>query len=301
LRSPYGYYCTPIINTCQEVFLWYSISTMKFLIPVAVVVFGLAQQPMKSPETKRVPEGASPQIGNQSNHTTNNKQTPNNDIQPKSTQAENGAKNAEVADENIQIQGKLVLFTGLLVLVGAITAGVIGWQSFETRRAANAAIRNIDILVDKERAKLTIQINNLVYQLVGAGGFPATFVTGKIWNYGQSKAILLSAEIGAAVDNSPKPNPKLDIAPIARIPDIITLDSRPDWQAAILPKQLTDADFQAVAEGKMFVRFFALIKYRDIFNIERETSFYRVWKPFNGLRDYGLWEKIGPPSANRET
>jgi hypothetical protein len=36
-------------------------------------------------------------------------------------------------------QQTLVLFTGLLVLVGIVTAGFIGWQSWETRKAATAA------------------------------------------------------------------------------------------------------------------------------------------------------------------
>src|ERR1700685_3476713 len=47
----------------------------------------------------------------------------------------------------------------VLVIVGCITFLVIGWQSFETRRAATAtrdaavaASRSVDVLIDSERA-----------------------------------------------------------------------------------------------------------------------------------------------------
>jgi hypothetical protein len=43
---------------------------------------------------------------------------------------------------------------GLLVVVGLITCGAILWQSWETRKAAEAARRNIQAFIDTERAWL---------------------------------------------------------------------------------------------------------------------------------------------------
>src|ERR1700691_1981772 len=115
---------------------------MRYLIVLALIL--LAQQPTKPPELDRATETGSPQMSRQLNSARGNN-TSFVGGTSSANQTENGDKHTPPADEDIKTQRKLVLFTGLLVAVGFVTAGVIFWQSWETRKAAQAATKNIDI------------------------------------------------------------------------------------------------------------------------------------------------------------
>ena len=56
-----------------------------------------------------------------------------------------------------------------LVVVGCITFGVIGWQSWETRKAAEAALISAQTLINAERARLIVVLSN-------PGGFAINLV-----------------------------------------------------------------------------------------------------------------------------
>jgi hypothetical protein len=195
----------------------------------------------------------------------------------------------------------------VLVIVGIVTCFVIGWQSWATSRAAKATEmaakatkESVELIIRKERAKISVQTDVFITQPVVMGGAQETFVTFKIYNFGLTKAIITSVEIGATVESSPEPNSLLDARVPTRLPPTMPPDAAWNCQATILPRQLDASDFQSVAGGGLFVRFFGSIKYRDVFDIERETAFYLRWEPFMTLRDYGSWKKMGPPEANRE-
>ncbi len=55
----------------------------------------------------------------------------------------------------------------VLVIVGSITCGVIGWQSWETRKAAEAAFLQIQMMKDKERARIEVKALGLELTRVG--------------------------------------------------------------------------------------------------------------------------------------
>lgn len=48
-----------------------------------------------------------------------------------------------------------------LVIVGIITAFVIGWQSWETRKSAEAASLNVQALVNAERARIGFEVDEM--------------------------------------------------------------------------------------------------------------------------------------------
>src|SRR5665213_3266841 len=50
---------------------------------------------------------------------------------------------------------------GMLVIVGIITFVIIGWQSWETRRAANSAAESMEAIVQSERAWVFADIGQL--------------------------------------------------------------------------------------------------------------------------------------------
>jgi len=74
----------------------------------------------------------------------------------------------------------------VLVIVGLITCGVIGWQSWETRRAAKAALLNAQALINAERpwivmtAKRTGTENTDEFMIYGEvqGRSPAKIISG---------------------------------------------------------------------------------------------------------------------------
>lgn len=80
----------------------------------------------------------------------------------------------------------------VLVIVGIITAAFIGWQSWETRKAAQATLLNAQALIASERAWL----------LTERIAMPASFETGAVQksasaihnlrNYGRTPAIVLA-------------------------------------------------------------------------------------------------------------
>ena len=72
-----------------------------------------------------------------------------------------------------------------LVIIAAFTGGVICWQSWETRKAAKAALLNAKALVDSERPWLIAEVlknskNPLIYeiQITNFGRTPARFIRG---------------------------------------------------------------------------------------------------------------------------
>jgi hypothetical protein len=67
--------------------------------------------------------------------------------------------------ENIRVQHRVAVLTTWLVAVALVTCLVIGWQSWETRRSANAARDNIAVFKSKERARIGFEI--LPVDLVG--------------------------------------------------------------------------------------------------------------------------------------
>jgi hypothetical protein len=107
---------------------------MRFWILLAAIV---APHPMKPPERGGIPE-TTPTVVRQQPTSPQTNQNDSTDA-TSAAHASDSDQNTQPTDENIQIERKLVLFTGLLVVVGFLTAIVIGWQSWEARRAATAA------------------------------------------------------------------------------------------------------------------------------------------------------------------
>jgi hypothetical protein len=103
---------------------------MKCSVLVAVILF--TQQPTKLSEGNRVPKSASTEVSNKtSTPKQSNEDTDHLVVQAQSPRQDDEAKEAE---ENIRIQGKLVTFTGLLVVVGFLQVGTMIMQWYLMRR-----------------------------------------------------------------------------------------------------------------------------------------------------------------------
>src|SRR5664279_3009884 len=113
---------------------------MKWLL--LAVCISVAQQPTKPPERAGTTEGKRSQIGQQADGAEYNKQNPANTspvpLQIFVYQDHAPSRQADTAptDEDAQTQGRIVIFTGLLVVVGFLQVAVMFLTWLVYRRQA---------------------------------------------------------------------------------------------------------------------------------------------------------------------
>lgn len=252
---------------------------MKYLIVLAVVLF--AQQPTKPPEGKGVPEGTDPEISQQSNSSQKDDNSSKGVAQAQSADRDTDTSSA---DENIQIQRRLVLFTGLLVVAGFITAAVIFWQSWETRKsaeaakiAADAALLNAQAVINSERAWIDGEI--IHREQVGIHCYALN-----ISNHGKTPAKLLSYEVrwGNLSEGVPFSSQSLDKSRIEKLNRLIGSNGPyrvGDWFR--VDKMFEDLPLVAAMDTKVIC---ATIWYEDVIASQgkresHKTSFVYYCRP----------------------
>ncbi len=198
------------------------------------------------------------------------------------------------------------------VIVAAIGIGVIGWQSWETRRAAQASTQNIELYINKERARVRVELKPLILPAKVTAESPYTAVDFRVSIYGPTDAFITDSSCAAYVfpeEIIEQPN-ILDrvMFPVHNLTPVIPANSEPLNCFAFLGFE-NDTDNLLLAEvkaGRMFVGIRGFIKYRDVFDRERETFFRYVWRSphkIPGLDDFDHadWVKSGRPEENRKT
>jgi hypothetical protein len=158
------YYCTPITIACQ-VFVGYTFSDMRWLI-IAIIV--LAQQPVKPPESNRAPKSKTAQNA-QKSHAADQEQNNGTAFPPAPSQiqqifAQNPQGKTLEASDDVKIQGRIVIFTGLLVLVGFLQAGVMFLQWCVYRRQASEMRRQRHVMW-KQWKTMSVQSEHMGAQL----------------------------------------------------------------------------------------------------------------------------------------
>jgi hypothetical protein len=171
---------------------------MKILLLFAVII--LAIQPATTKDAK----GTSPEQTTPSAKRSEGTKNDSSDSRPPSvyltvnnapvspdSQAETGNSYA-----NMRIQRKLVTYTGLLVLVGVVSALVICWQSIETRRAASAAKRaaeaallNAQAVINSERPWVMAQ-----FDVIAGDNAAKSLFKLKAFNYGKTPAHITACD-----------------------------------------------------------------------------------------------------------
>ena len=196
----------------------------------------------------------------------------------------------------------------VLVIVGSITCLVIGWQGWETRKAAQGAKENaeataaqLEIMKSKERAQLRVEIDplNLVYDQK-ADGYPIQL---RVVLDGATRAIILNESIAAYLADSP-PAKVMSWEPLG-IPGTFTPDLSPMPRVIFIQ---ADSDFcenetdhqrvNLVRERKLDVYVTGKIRYRDLFGDEWELGIDRVWHQWGGWdggdgKITGVWSEAG--------
>jgi hypothetical protein len=186
--------------------------------------------------------------------------------------------------------------------------GILIQYNRATRDAADAAIknadaanRNIDLFISKERARVRVEVDTWT----PTSGSPVSY---KVNLYGPTAAFIIKTCAIAYIGGQNEP-PAL--SPSIPIPSGVILPSSPtiDGFAFIFPSfKLNPSQIADVREGRLFIHFTGFIRYRDIFSPdERTTKFKYTWRErifAFGRRDgsvRGNWEKSDKPHDNEET
>jgi hypothetical protein len=179
-----------------------------------------------------------------------------------------------------------------------LTLLVIGWQSTETRRTADAALAQIQLTKDKDRARLAIR----------PGGFgvywcPRLQSSLEISHFGPREAFSVNGVYGLVVTNS-RDIPEWEVWPIERtagqqLPSVIKPGSDPIVISCSIP--FGNKEHDAVENGTGFLHFFGRLDYIDIYGEPRVTPFRYICERQGGEWHERCWVRHGPKSDNTPT
>lgn len=106
-------------------------------------------------------------------------------VNQENSASEKSHANKAQEEDDRKTQKYLVIFTGLLVVAGFITCGILIWQSCETRRsvsatkkAAEAARLNAQAVIDAERARVIAELTPLAAHYESPVGW-CSFIDGR--------------------------------------------------------------------------------------------------------------------------
>jgi hypothetical protein len=172
--------------------------------------------------------------------------------------------------------------------------------------SADAAKQNIELFISKERARVSVEINpfNLNPPV------PGHTVSYNLRVRGSADAeayVTSSAATALVTDSQETPTGGFLEMPMIDIPNVLIKHNPVENRITFLqPKiRLEQSEIDSITQGKAFVHFWGFIKYKDVFERNRETKFRYVWKLRPGLcglvGNPGNWEKCGQPEDNKET
>jgi len=207
---------------------------------------------------------------------------------------------ATEAKENVAIERKLVILTALLVIAGFLTCGVIAWQSWETRKAAEAARENIEIIKAKERARISISPKDL--SPPKDHGETAS-ISYRIQFSGATQPVGVYAKIEACATLVDFPRVEI-IEDIQDFP--VVAGSQLSEDSILISHAIGNASMvDKIKSGEATVIFHGSIFYRDIFQSEtdrpHETKFRFKWKGCQFPIMPCEWKKDGGKDENYQT
>ncbi|WP_348262861.1 hypothetical protein P8935_24100 [Telmatobacter sp. DSM 110680] len=187
-----------------------------------------------------------------------------------------------------------------LVVMAAVTAGVICWQSWETRKAAQASKDSIALVLSKERARLAIKVwrslwfNNpdVIMELLKA---PA--VQFRATNVGPTHAFNVQLFVSYLLTESEDPE-VLPEATALSISNTMKADGKDVYP--ILKPTLANTLYElgALVGGTKYLQLGGKLTYMDVFGEPRETRFRYIYKKGSGRNE---WIEHGVPSENEAT
>ncbi|MGO9275346.1 MAG: hypothetical protein ACLQOO_34775 [Terriglobia bacterium] len=223
----------------------------------------------------------------------------------------------------------IVTVTGVSVGIGvlivyalqlkAMNASVAASQAAATaaKDSAEAAQKNVDIFINKERAWLTVELDYLkLWQEPGVSGVridaprsrslePVSF---RVCFDGPTPAFIIASGMRASLQEL---EPSIDDDSESTMTKEMDLPARIASNTEIKPQRcavnwkrphLEQRDVEEIKKGGYIVDFLGFIKYRDAFSpttVPRETKFLFRWE--FSYPPLGQWVKYGGEEENRTT
>jgi hypothetical protein len=249
---------------------------MKMLALLTLIFF--AQQPTKLPEGNGIPKGESSQVSQQPDGREHNNNASNST--PGIAKGTKPSEQAAPADQDVDIQRTLTNYTGLLVLVGFITAGAIIWQSWHTRRAADAANRNIEATMNERRARIEIIASHVAATSVKPEG--PYIVSVSLKNIGPTVGTIrgVSARL---VESAEEVEPNYRECTRLGLTGTIPPNDKSS-EVTIIQKM----------EGQSVIHFYGFALYEDVYGRTHRVKVHIQWG------GDGIWIIAGKPAENSD-
>jgi hypothetical protein len=171
--------------------------------------------------------------------------------------------------------------------------------------SAAAADKNLEMIISKERARIRVKPKELN---LSPKPLPIYGVDFTVSISGASAAFIIDAQCCAY--SSPKEQIGVGYDAFTlqfEILDVISPNIAPINCSTIFLFGIPDAadEIPEIKADRLFVELRGFIKYKDVFDRERETRFRYVWKfspyaPMDGER-FGYWEECGEEADNAKT
>jgi hypothetical protein len=180
-----------------------------------------------------------------------------------------------------------------LVIIAGLTGGVIGWQSWETRKAAEAtkeaanaaygslsfAEAQMELMMEEKRARLDLNVERTNLEVEVAGGDLVHLIaTVSVRNIGESKAFIgrTSGTLITKLRNEPREDS--DYSPLDFPEQFIEPDKPPIAVKVYCFPTITTATFAECLEGgTSTLHFFGFIEYETL-GLWRRKEFGYDWK-----------------------
>ncbi len=176
-------------------------------------------------------------------------------------------------------------------------------QAQATEEAANAAIKTVDVMISRERARIEIEP-------VGIQIYPPAHplrldeVSYKVKCHGTTPATIIETKVWAQITDSDKPYRSESYNSIY-IPAVFITTS--DGVMGRTPLSSDDAlatngvdVVEMVRKKILFAHFYGFVRYRDIFDGTWVYRFRYIYVPNPWADVQGSWIKHGPPAENTE-
>src|ERR1017187_168114 len=174
-----------------------------------------------------------------------------------------------------------------LIGIATGTAFVIGWQSLETRRAAQASRDSVALFLAKERARLTLRTGQYAWESDGTGQYSdAPILEFIVSNLGPTHTFNCRLFVSYLPTESEAP---------IRLPEMKEVEMRPTMKADSRdshPRLHLELDsVTAIFENRAFLQVAGKLTYTDVFGEDRDTTARCIFA-------HGKWARQGQPDEN---